>query len=1376
MIRRKKEIKRILFVTIFIITIFLSNIQILNNFNVFQDDTKNTTVNENLLEDLPQIAISDVNGNFTGSGIDQAVRVYANNKSQNLLNNEKYFEIPSLPTVDMYMSSGDFNFTFQNNFTTNYIIEDDDALYADDFISFDYDSGYSSITFTNGTPTEPWSFGSLTDDNNGTYISVTASTGLLNFTVAADFTGTEYTSGVIQGNVEFNRSKILGFISSLVFRIMSDKNANLTVRIKNYDQSSWKEVISNLLINGSLGRQELRQRIINENLNFIDPSEICYIQFIFDRYDQTSFTTRLNGYDMRATYAFDLPITNQSYVALEFDLKGEESALNGFYGWIRTLDLVEATTTQLNISLYRANRTVVRIPSNLRNIDLGPDYNDMIDSFIVSNYYEDALSYFAFDISNTGKLNLSNYFIVVKSNNPKEVYSLVTLPWFDYGDDKTEHQLKTTNNDGINWANAKKVVISDFRPYTSGQLDASSFKLNVTRGYMPSDFAVNGNYTLRIQDIPLENLVISTSPYNESSYLTWGLGRWDHNFITPITDPGNVFRIDLTWNKTIIKGFKFNLTSVEPAGIGYSVNAYWIENASTSYIATYDIDPEWFYTYNFDKNDPLFDTWNFFEFWYTFPSYLSANNVTNPNNEKILPKSPGESPLTENPSKKKVIISKDIATLSGDYILNLTSFNFIYDMHSYINYYGKLWESNGFMNGDNVSLSVDVQDHNNNAPKNGDVNAVLFYPNGTKFRELNWSNGFIEGSKLVYDFNNQTILDITIDLTTFGEYHLGFFWFNDSAIGCKKLTIYIDLYDIELYNLEYYSLLNKNILDGEIINKVFDNYTMLVASINETTGLSMPNFYPINNSDLNELFSYNIDGQELQVMLNSFLQSENILNPSETVNIKLTLQNLHSFLPIDVIVEVKLVSFINEQWIIAENTSDPVQLYFSGHPNDTFEFNMDLTIPDFDVITKIWRGVNAPIRLGGAKTIVTIYIDDPIKMGEYVIPDYSLLSNETSNNFEGHILGMRVAEETESITIIYDFKRSECIYYPNTSKFLVNIIDQNYISSYKQFTNEFSLNLNSKFTEITIKPRIPTKGQTFNLSTILTTEFGVELPGRNVTCQYYDVDTWINISSDITNLNGYASFLINTQVINFTDDLLLKLRWNGDTINAVSKNVTVEVIHPANNLSLSIISRDVNIYRNRDTSFIIGLFNIGNSDLKVTNITIGFNHDLDYLIVERNNLILNLFPAGESTSLIIVVSVSDIKTLTISVSITAQNILTNESIIMFEEVTYRTFEPPIYFFLIEYFIFIMISAFALIWIIAILLARKTKKRLETPVTKEEAKKPRKGKYVPVAELKKPTVTKKIVKKKEEPKEEEKTDLDSLLEERGLVDEKQKSKK
>ncbi|MFX0003199.1 MAG: hypothetical protein ACFE9C_13670 [Candidatus Hodarchaeota archaeon] len=1366
MIRRKKEIKRIFFATLFIVTIFVSNVQILNSFIGFQTDKKDTNFDDNPLDDKLQSSNRNIDDIFTNSGVDQDVRVYTTNSSENLQNNEKFFEIPSLASEEMSLASGNFSFEFQNNFTTDYVIEDNSALYANDFIAFNYDTTYSGITYHDGIRISGgWS--SLIDNDNGTYIYFDATNGLLNFTISADFTGTSYgKSGVINGRVLFNRLKILGFISSLDFRLYSD--ADLTVKVYDNSQSAWIDIISALPINSSLGLQQIKRNFINENLNFINLTSTCLIRFIFYRSDLTQFYARINNFNMKAIYAFDLPINNQQYVALEFDLLGEQSTVNGFYAWIRTLNLVEAANTELNISLYRADRTVIRTPINLRNINLYPDYNKIIDSVIINGYTGDHLSHFAFNPSNTGNLNVSNYFITIKSNNTNTAYSLVSLPYFNFGDDKTEHQLKTTTDNGTTWLNARQSIPTTISTYNTGQLDASSFKLNVTRGYMPSDFVWNGNQTLRIQDLPLENLVNNTYPYNESSYLTWGLGQWNHNFPTAIEDdPSNNFRIDLYWNKSIFKGFKFNVT--------FSVNAYWIENASSTYTASYNNDPEWLFIYNFNKNDPNFQYWQFLEFWYVFYDYFTAYNVTDPNNEPILPPGQQQSVLIENPSRNKIVVQNDIITISGFYTLNLTSHNFIYDMHSYINYKGKLWESNGFMNGDNVTIRADIQDHKNNAPQSADLNVILYYPNGSEFIELNSSSGIIEDSILYYDFNNQTILGVTKDLTILGKYNLGFFWNNGSAIGCKKLTLYIDVYDVELYNLEYYSFLDSNILDGEIKNKVFQNYTMLIASINETTGVSMPNFYPINNTDLNQIFSYHIGGQDLEVKLTSFLQSENIINPGEKMNVRLTLQNIHEFISLDVKVDVKLVSYINDEWVIAENSSNTIKLYFSGHPDDTFEFNMDLTIPNLDTVNNIWEGVNAPIRLGGAKTLVEIYLDNPILMGVYESPDYSLMSNKTSNDFDGYIIGKRVASEASSRSILYDFDRDECIYFPNTSKFLVNIVDKNYVSSYEQFTNEFSLNLNSKFTNIITNPTNPIEGQTFNLTSTLTTEFGKILAGKNVSCQYFENDIWIEIGSDITDSNGNTSFLINTQTINVEDELLLRLQWEGDTINGVVKNVSVNIIRMENNLSISITPRDVIILRERDTIFNILLSNIGNSILKIININITLNQEQLFSIVEIDYVKLDWLSDGDSTNLIVEVSVKDVKTVVFSISITAQNILTNETIIVSIEKTYNTFQISISDYLFQYFMVIILGIIGVVWIVALLYARRIKIQIETPVEEKPIKKPRRG-YLPVAELKKPKPVKKITKKKEEPTEEEKTDLDSLLEERGLTDNNKKSEK
>ena len=1373
LIRRKKESRRIFFVLILFTLIALPNLQFLANFNQGKRNYLPDTYNDKELDKASISSALDLSDYITGIGDTQDVRIYANNESVNLNDNQEYFEIPSLAYDDMYLTYGAFDFTFENNFTTDHVLEDDDALHISKFISFDLNESYSNITLGPGTEkVKELNFNYLVDGSNSSKIGLNATNGVLNFTVTANFTDTTYTSIVIDGKVRFNRSNILGLLLSLLCELSDD--ANLTVQVKEISQSTWNTVINAIPINHSLGIQEIRKRLVNENLNYIDLKNSSHIRILFERADLAPFNASFYNFDLRSTLAFDLPITDTKYVALEFDLRGAKSTVNGFYAWIRTLDTVEAATSQLNITLYRANRTVVRDEdgNNLRTIDLGPDESQLIDSILV-DYTDDKLSFFKFNTSNTRNLNLSNYFIVIKSNNSKQVYSLVALPYYDYGDDLiTEHQLKTTHNDGERWINAQKVVEHKDK-YESGQLDASSFKINVTRGYMPSDFNITGMSTLNIQNISMEDLEIKTFPYNESSYLTWGLGRWNHNFSTPIEDnAANQFQVYLTWNKSIIKGFKFNVT--------YSVNAYWVENASASYSVTYDDDPEWTLNYGLDNYSQKFDNWTFLEFWYIYPNFMNAHNLTNPNSEQILSQTSGETILNENPSNYKIIVYGSVANLNGTYSLTLTSFNFVHRMHSYINYKGTLWKTNGFMYGDNISVSVEIQDDDLKAPKIGNANVSLFYPNGTRFPNANLmsSIGKILGSDLFYDFNNQTILDLSTDVNVFGEYHLGYFWFNGSAIGCKKTTIYIDAYDIELNGCNYSSSLKKNILNGEVKNKVFNNYTLLIASVNETTVFSRPNFYPINIDDVNEEFSHEIGHQQLPVLLKTFKQSESILNPNEVVNFRTTIQNMHSFISLNVKIDVKLVSYANEEWIIANKTSNTVVLNFSGHPADSSEFSVNLTIPTLNNATKIWKGVNAPIRLAGAKAIITVFIENN-DVGTYECNEYSLLGNETNNIFDGHILALRITETTTSRNILNVFERDDCLYIPDNTTFLANIFDQNFVSSYEQFTNEFSLKLNSIFTNITINPNNPVKGQAFNISSNLTTEFGEELSGKNITCQYFNNNSWTNIGWELTDIDGYTTFPINTIGIKFEGDLLVQLSWNGDSINGVSKNVSVNIIHEENNISISFKKNDVQIYQNSATTFTITLNNYGASHLKITNISIEINNYLEYSIVEADYIALDRLESGESTYLIIEISIPEIKRLTISINITAQNILTNENITVSANGYFIVHELPIFDYFIEYFIYIMITIFVIAWIVALIYSRKTMKRIEAPIEEPVKKKPRRRRYVLPSELKKPVPVKKIPKKKEEPKEvkeKKKMDLDSLLEERGLAEKKKKSKK
>ncbi|GAG33099.1 unnamed protein product, partial [marine sediment metagenome] len=231
------------------------------------------------------------------------------------------------------------------------------------------------------------------------------------------------------------------------------------------------------------------------------------------------------------------------------------------------------------------------------------------------------------------------------------------------------------------------------------------------------------------------------------------------------------------------------------------------------------------------------------------------------------------------------------------------------------------------------------------------------------------------GNSLVYDFNNQSIYDVTNAIPVLGNYYLGFFWENGSAIGCQKLKLYIDKYDVDMDNLIFNPTLNQNILDG-IVDKVYEEYSILISTVNVTDDKYYPSFYAVNKTDINQEFVYIIGEEEIPIVIESFLQNETILNPNENIRISTRIQNKHDFIDIKLRLNVQLVSLANQEWIIAEQTTELKTLKPSIDPNgdDTQDFSVDIAIPTL-LGDGIWQGVNAPIRKGGAKTRITVFIE-----------------------------------------------------------------------------------------------------------------------------------------------------------------------------------------------------------------------------------------------------------------------------------------------------------------------------------------------------------------------------------------------------------------
>ena len=1381
--RRKKEIKQIFIVSIFVISLFLTNTQIFNEFNFAEINDDGQDLDYNEIMNLSPSSVPYLSDYYlTGLGDNQDVRIYVTNTSS-LVNNQKSFDVPSMSnSIDSYLSYGDFNFTFQNNFTTDYVLEDNSALEATSFIKFDMNRnpGYSNLTLNQGTNSTNLNLDLLNDNSDSTFTMLHNNAtydGIINLTLTADFSGTSFQSVSPPIDLDFNRSLILGFIISL--RLKTSRNASMVIKMKDSIGSGWIDVTNSIFLNANLNIHDIEKRIINENLKYIDLANKNEVQFYISRGDTTAYNVTIYELGEFSTYAFDIPITSTDHVALEFDLKGEDSTVNGFYAWIRTLDLTEAQFSELNITLYRANTTISRTQTNLVKDSMEPDNAEQIDSLTLdyAAYHGDNLTYFGFNIPSTSNMILYNYFIVIKSNNSKLVYSLVTLPRETFGDPDrtTQHQVKLSTDTGTSWSNARKYVDVS---YISESLDASSFKLNVTRGYMPSDFMISEDDKLNIQEIPIENQIFNTGAYATSSSLTWGKGRWNNNFTTFITsNPQHDYQIDLNWNSSIIKGFEFDVV--------YNVKAFWVDPATTSYNVSYDTTPRWTFDYTFNITHVNFDQWDFLEFWFVYPNYFDATNLTDPSSLDIYNNT--ESVVEDLPNFDKTNVSLAYAT-SGLYTLELISPNAIHDMHSYINYSGIFWKTNGFMYGDSITTQLDIQGADGNAPKNGNASVVLFYPNNsTKYPvpQRDDNTGAKEGNVLIYDFDNATLLDVDTDVPLLGKYYLGFFWMNGSAIGCKKLTIYIDAYDVILQDFFYEPLLEKNILSG-IVDKVYDNYSILIATINETTGQTIPNFYAVNQSDVNQEYILDVSGEEVPILLKSFLQNETILNPAEKISFSMTIQNLHELIDLNVKINVKLVALCNEEWIIDEMTSTVETLKLKGDPSggDIQEFSVELEIPDFE-IDGTWYGLNAPMRKGGAKTIIDIYIGDTL-VGTYHSNDYSLLINDTEDILEGYIITLKYNEKITGASILKPFERNECTYIPDSTKFIVNIYDDNFMSSYRQFNASFEIYMNSEFRNVTVYPEDPIRGNVLNISSTLTTEFGTELASRNVTCQYNDVGEWINISSQFTDINGSTLFEIDTLSLNDEDTLLFRLIWPGDQyLLNLPYNISVDLLRDVINVSISLQGNQIQIFRNTKATFIITLENLGSYDVRIANITINVNPNLSSEIMEINNILLNQFSSGYKTMITIEVDVSSISQFLLSISADVQNLLTKEVINIHTSDTFETFERSLLDYLKDYFILIMFTIFGILALVTYLFVKKTKKYVETPIEEPSKKKQRRGKYLSVSEIPTKTVEaekeqklskekadKKITKKKikeTELEETKSTDLDSLLEEKGLKD-------
>jgi hypothetical protein len=175
------------------------------------------------------------------------------------------------------------------------------------------------------------------------------------------------------------------------------------------------------------------------------------------------------------------------------------------------------------------------------------------------------------------------------------------------------------------------------------------------------------------------------------------------------------------------------------------------------------------------------------------------------------------------------------------------------------------------------------------------------------------------------------------------------------------------------------------------------------------------------------------------------------------------------------------------------------------------------------------------------------------------------------------------------------------------------------------------------------------------------------------------------------------------------------------------------------------------------------------------------NPTLFVSIVQINYVKLNQFKPGESTDIIIEVSVSAVNDFDLTVIIDALNVITSENISIQISRNFLVYDIPLANIIIAFLPIIIIGSILIAWALIFLEVRRLIRKIETPIEEPTKKKPRRGRYVKVSELeeipkpKEDIPSKKIKKKKAkkvpEKKEKKSTDFDSLLEEEGLSDDK-----
>ena len=1294
-------------VSLFLASIFLISIlfQGANQpSSLFNESSNTTTLNS------PPSANIDYEQSITGAGNNRSVRLFMDNSSSTTgINN---FNISS-DNSDNYLNEGQYNFTISKNYNTNYTLEDDTPL------EYPFDENIPITT------------------HHGFAIPLVGESSVSNSLILN--TTAEFANGVFEEN-------ILGF--QIEMDLTCSDGFNLSVLMKNNDSLSYE--LLETYSSDAISSQVVKIYVRNENLLYLNSTDDAEFSFKFTN-DDNDFTISIASLSITAVEAQETQIYDGNNVALEFDTKGE-ATIFGFYAWIRSFNTTDsAYAGNLTIQLYEANSTTDQRRSE---IILEADQSLIIPEtllmeYTIENYTSDKPTWFTFGNDVLGEeVGIGNYYIVISSNVSKDVdrcFSLVTIDEETVDDkyDFIDHLL--LNNGTGNWE-----LISDN--------DAALFAVNLTRAYLPEEIdlqienhAVSDTYTF--DDSVLFNTdsdVSSNEKYYASNW--WGCGTIDHTYNSPIPTSDGKMQVNLTWNTDIYSGpIDFN--------VSFDVQKYFDDNATTTYNLTLGELPAWSVNYTYDSSADRFVNWTLMEAWYFIPldwevtdfifnssSYLA--NITDP--------------TTVN-EQQVIKVQELFINTTGSYELQATSVNYIKNIGLNLNYEDNLWPSNGFMIGDNVSISVGILDSENKYLSSGIVTASLFNTSNTLDSNYILTDNSIDEnttfSTYLFDSDNCILSNASSE----GEYNVLVNWTNGEQAGILKRSLYVNHYEIPApIDISYQSASAANQITAPI--RTFDTdinnneYSIYLYAVRE------------NSAEENQIDKETNIQMGQNVYLTNYLQNETFFNAGEDVNISIDLENRHASLNLDVDLTVQLVYKNNIEMIIEEVSSmKSLAIYGSDSDLDKQQYNFTLSIP-----TVLEGGINCPIRNSPMKINIIAEIDgDEIYSGlQENIIYYSEL---TESSFDGEILEIKEYSARSGPAFIGNMERTN-LNLPETVSYFIQV-ENGYLMTCD--TEEMNLGseiskLDGQITNLAFTQTDFDHSSTINFVGKAIDEYGEPLSDISLNLYYdntpsNDTDDWKTLStlagatSITTDSEGNFDVEINLLQTPISTSLELKVEFVGSaTLEALSN--TIKKALPEYDTAISIsIDSDQTMIANTDNILNVRITNLGNTVLK--NISVESEFDFTEILVASSFDLLVLSPY-EKISFQIILNKKSFENDTISFNFTVGYEIeeTGEILVETKNVEFATYSVNENKILITSAVVVFIVGAALFWIYGAIYIKKKKEEIDAPVetisdVKNTKRKRRVGKYVPISELS--TKSDEV----EEVKEESTTSLDDLLDEK-----------